>query len=95
MRGVPAWQRQRSVQHPSTVSALRADPPSPTTRGEGNRALRHQLVFIKLLVEAALPEQRPVRAAFHHFAGFQNHDRVGLVHGRQPVGDDDGGAPDR
>ncbi|RWM98026.1 MAG: hypothetical protein EOR86_09485 [Mesorhizobium sp.] len=32
--GVPAWQRRRSVQHPSTVSALRADPPSPT-RGEG------------------------------------------------------------
>ncbi|PAQ02295.1 hypothetical protein CIT25_13020 [Mesorhizobium mediterraneum] len=37
MRGVPAWQRQRSVQHPSTVSALRADPPSPT-RGEGEAA---------------------------------------------------------
>ncbi|TJU93362.1 MAG: hypothetical protein E5Y12_28445 [Mesorhizobium sp.] len=34
MRGVPAWQRRRSVTHPSTVSALRVDPPSPT-RGEG------------------------------------------------------------
>ncbi|RUU29217.1 MAG: hypothetical protein E5Y88_17330 [Mesorhizobium sp.] len=34
MRGAPAWHRQRSVQHPSSVSALRADPPSPT-RGEG------------------------------------------------------------
>ncbi|RWD40468.1 MAG: hypothetical protein EOS35_31665 [Mesorhizobium sp.] len=34
MRGVPAKHRRRSVQHPSTVSALRADPPSPT-RGEG------------------------------------------------------------
>ncbi|TIL87167.1 MAG: hypothetical protein E5Y65_24205 [Mesorhizobium sp.] len=34
MRGVPAWHQQRSVQHPSSVSALRADPPSPT-RGEG------------------------------------------------------------
>ncbi|RWP45758.1 MAG: hypothetical protein EOR06_30825 [Mesorhizobium sp.] len=34
MRGAPAWRRWRSVQHPSTVSALRADPPSPT-RGEG------------------------------------------------------------
>ncbi|TIS48991.1 MAG: hypothetical protein E5W96_14655 [Mesorhizobium sp.] len=38
MRGVPAWQRRRSVTHPSTVSALRADPPSPT-RGEGGVAL--------------------------------------------------------
>ncbi|RWI20615.1 MAG: hypothetical protein EOQ92_20320 [Mesorhizobium sp.] len=38
MRGVPAWHRRRSVQHPSTVSALRADPPSPT-RGEGGRPL--------------------------------------------------------
>ncbi|TIN18603.1 MAG: hypothetical protein E5Y59_05500 [Mesorhizobium sp.] len=37
MRGVPAWYRRRSVQHPSTVSALRADPPSPT-RGEGKDA---------------------------------------------------------
>ncbi|TIP23719.1 MAG: hypothetical protein E5X67_32085 [Mesorhizobium sp.] len=36
MRGVPAWQRRRSVQHPSTVLALRANPPSPT-RGEGRR----------------------------------------------------------
>ncbi|RUX20172.1 insulinase family protein [Mesorhizobium sp. M2A.F.Ca.ET.042.01.1.1] len=34
MRGVPAWLGWRSVTHPSTVSALRADPPSPT-RGEG------------------------------------------------------------
>ncbi|RUU34359.1 hypothetical protein EOD08_17240 [Mesorhizobium sp. M6A.T.Ca.TU.002.02.2.1] len=34
MRGVPAWHRQRSFQHPSTVLALRANPPSPT-RGEG------------------------------------------------------------
>ncbi|RWP35315.1 MAG: hypothetical protein EOR03_13120 [Mesorhizobium sp.] len=39
MRGAPAWQKPRSVQHPSTVSALRADPPSPTTRGEGKSAL--------------------------------------------------------
>ncbi|TPM27446.1 hypothetical protein FJ967_30335 [Mesorhizobium sp. B2-3-4] len=38
MRGVPAWQGRRSVTHPSTVSALRADPPSPT-RGEGSRSL--------------------------------------------------------
>ncbi|TIM06641.1 MAG: hypothetical protein E5Y62_23090 [Mesorhizobium sp.] len=37
MRGVPAWQRRHSVQHPSTVLALRANPPSPTG-GEG-RAL--------------------------------------------------------
>ncbi|TIR35362.1 MAG: hypothetical protein E5X64_12695 [Mesorhizobium sp.] len=38
MRGAPAWPRQHSVQHPSSVSALRADPPSPTTRGEGKTA---------------------------------------------------------
>ncbi|RWK51083.1 MAG: hypothetical protein EOR48_25875, partial [Mesorhizobium sp.] len=31
-RGAPAWHRQHSVQHPSSVSALRADPPSPTRR---------------------------------------------------------------
>ncbi|PTE07547.1 hypothetical protein C9427_25850 [Mesorhizobium helmanticense] len=34
MRGAPAWRRRYSVQHPSSVSALRADPPSPTG-GEG------------------------------------------------------------
>ncbi|RWO91692.1 MAG: hypothetical protein EOQ95_09260 [Mesorhizobium sp.] len=34
MRGAPAWHRQHSVQHPSSVLALRANPPSPT-RGEG------------------------------------------------------------
>ncbi|TIM28452.1 MAG: hypothetical protein E5Y63_20090 [Mesorhizobium sp.] len=37
MRGAPAWHRRHSVQHPSTVLALRANPPSPTG-GEG-RAL--------------------------------------------------------
>ncbi|RWO23111.1 MAG: hypothetical protein EOS09_18570 [Mesorhizobium sp.] len=37
MRGVPAWHRRRSFQHPSTVLALRANPPSPT-RGEGRAA---------------------------------------------------------
>ncbi|TGU95114.1 hypothetical protein EN794_026160 [Mesorhizobium sp. M00.F.Ca.ET.151.01.1.1] len=37
MRGAPAWQGQHLVAHPSTVSALRADPPSPT-RGEGRGA---------------------------------------------------------
>ncbi|TJV69723.1 MAG: hypothetical protein E5Y18_00245 [Mesorhizobium sp.] len=36
MRGAPAWHRPHSVQHPSTVLALRANPPSPT-RGEGRR----------------------------------------------------------
>ncbi|TIT19686.1 MAG: hypothetical protein E5W70_24390 [Mesorhizobium sp.] len=36
MRGAPAWRRRHSGHHPSTVSALRADPPSPT-RGEGMR----------------------------------------------------------
>ncbi|RWP61519.1 MAG: hypothetical protein EOR07_22975 [Mesorhizobium sp.] len=34
MRGGPAWHRRHSVQHPSSVLALRANPPSPT-RGEG------------------------------------------------------------
>ncbi|TIP29802.1 MAG: hypothetical protein E5X67_04705 [Mesorhizobium sp.] len=34
MRGAPAWHQPHSVQHPSTVLALRANPPSPT-RGEG------------------------------------------------------------
>ncbi|TIV25709.1 MAG: insulinase family protein, partial [Mesorhizobium sp.] len=34
MRGVPPWLGCRSVNHPSTVSALRADLPSPT-KGEG------------------------------------------------------------
>ncbi|RUV08943.1 MAG: hypothetical protein EOS23_22145 [Mesorhizobium sp.] len=38
MRGVPAWHRRRSVQHPSTVLALRANPPSPTRRGERKHA---------------------------------------------------------
>ncbi|RWO35201.1 MAG: hypothetical protein EOS11_10360 [Mesorhizobium sp.] len=38
MRGAPAWHRPHSVQHPSTVLALRANPPSPT-RGEGKTAL--------------------------------------------------------
>ncbi|PAQ11746.1 hypothetical protein CIT26_03540 [Mesorhizobium temperatum] len=38
MRGAPAWHRPHSVQHPSSVSALRADPPSPT-RAEGKEAL--------------------------------------------------------
>ncbi|TIM40184.1 MAG: hypothetical protein E5Y56_25085 [Mesorhizobium sp.] len=36
MRGAPAWHRRQSVQHPSSVSALRANPPSPT-RGEGKK----------------------------------------------------------
>ncbi|RWM21170.1 MAG: hypothetical protein EOR74_29750 [Mesorhizobium sp.] len=29
MRGAPAWHRRHFFQHPSTVSALRADPPRP------------------------------------------------------------------
>ncbi|RWO55246.1 MAG: hypothetical protein EOS14_30400 [Mesorhizobium sp.] len=38
MRGAPAWQRRRSVQHPSTVLALRANPPLPQgEKGEGSR----------------------------------------------------------
>ncbi|RWP30266.1 MAG: hypothetical protein EOR03_25060 [Mesorhizobium sp.] len=34
MRGAPAWHRRRSVQHPSTVLALRANPPSPPREKE-------------------------------------------------------------
>ncbi|PZV35496.1 hypothetical protein B5V02_25890 [Mesorhizobium kowhaii] len=36
MRGVPAWHRRHFVQHPSTVLALCANPPSPTG-GEGKK----------------------------------------------------------
>ncbi|RUX18167.1 MAG: hypothetical protein EOS42_10970 [Mesorhizobium sp.] len=50
MRGAPAWRGRHSVQHPSSVSALRADPPpggeprvsprpSDPTRGEGKAQL--------------------------------------------------------
>ena len=61
MRGVPAWQERQSFQHPSTVSALRADPPSPT-RGEGGRVYRaiatlcFALFFLLLPVLAARAE---------------------------------------
>ncbi|RWM77260.1 MAG: hypothetical protein EOR81_18500 [Mesorhizobium sp.] len=44
MRGAPARPRQHSVQHPSSVSALRADPPSPT-RGEGKRCYSSRFQF--------------------------------------------------
>ncbi|RWO59123.1 MAG: hypothetical protein E5Y32_00620 [Mesorhizobium sp.] len=53
MRGVPAWYRRRSVQHPSTVLALRANPPSPT-RGEGRRGGQN----LKTLCLAALSRRR-------------------------------------
>ncbi|RWK64486.1 MAG: hypothetical protein EOR78_24505 [Mesorhizobium sp.] len=33
IRGVPAWHQQRSVQHPSTVLALRANPPPGASHG--------------------------------------------------------------
>ncbi|RWP40014.1 MAG: hypothetical protein EOR08_05885 [Mesorhizobium sp.] len=33
MRGAPDWHRQHSVQHPSSVSALRADPPPGASHG--------------------------------------------------------------
>ncbi|MBZ9886973.1 insulinase family protein [Mesorhizobium sp. BR1-1-3] len=48
MRGVPAWRRRRSVTHPSTVSALRADPPSPT-RGEGRALAALTTLFLSIL----------------------------------------------
>ncbi|RUW29384.1 MAG: hypothetical protein EOS38_18455 [Mesorhizobium sp.] len=37
--------RPRFFQHPSSVSALRADPPSPT-RGEGKALMRSETTFI-------------------------------------------------
>ncbi|TIP29762.1 MAG: hypothetical protein E5X67_05810 [Mesorhizobium sp.] len=33
MRGAPAWRRAHSVQHPSTVLALRANPPPGASHG--------------------------------------------------------------
>ncbi|RWK91157.1 MAG: hypothetical protein EOR45_27975, partial [Mesorhizobium sp.] len=36
--GCSSWHCRHSVQHPSSVSALRANPPSPT-RGEGKTTL--------------------------------------------------------
>ncbi|RWE61109.1 MAG: insulinase family protein [Mesorhizobium sp.] len=48
MRGVPAWHRHRFGQHPSTVLALRANPPSPT-RGEGRAARAATPLFTLLL----------------------------------------------
>ncbi|RWM98748.1 MAG: hypothetical protein EOR84_10005 [Mesorhizobium sp.] len=33
MRGVPAWHRRHSGQHPSTVLALRANPPPGASHG--------------------------------------------------------------
>ncbi|MEI9412714.1 M16 family metallopeptidase, partial [Mesorhizobium salmacidum] len=47
MRGAPAW--RHSVTHPSTVSALRADPPSPTTRGEGKALHAIATLFLSIL----------------------------------------------
>ncbi|RUU27088.1 hypothetical protein EOC93_33110, partial [Mesorhizobium sp. M6A.T.Ce.TU.002.03.1.1] len=66
MRGVPAWRKlsytsaksptPHSVQHPSTVSALRADPPSPTRR----RALHGERSGVRWSVRAFLKAGRAV-----------------------------------
>ncbi|RWP41373.1 MAG: hypothetical protein EOR04_14930 [Mesorhizobium sp.] len=58
MRGVPAWQKQRSGQHPSSVSALRADPPSPT-RGEGRDARAEQFALQQTATGRAAPSPQP------------------------------------
>ncbi|TPL03232.1 hypothetical protein FJ938_18010 [Mesorhizobium sp. B2-4-14] len=52
MRGAPAWHRRRSFQHPSTVLALRANPPSPTGR-EG------KAVALALYKSGATKYERP------------------------------------
>ncbi|RWP30898.1 MAG: hypothetical protein EOR03_23900 [Mesorhizobium sp.] len=44
-------------QHPSSVSALRADPPSPTTRGEGRDARAMRLALQTASGRAALSPQ--------------------------------------
>ncbi|RWP38055.1 MAG: hypothetical protein EOR03_03955 [Mesorhizobium sp.] len=61
MRGAPAWNRRHSVQHPSTVSALRADPPSPT-RGEGKISL-HLLPTLTALPAISASGRRPRRGS--------------------------------
>ncbi|RWN37994.1 MAG: hypothetical protein EOR96_23480, partial [Mesorhizobium sp.] len=55
MRGVPAWHQQRSGQHPSTVLALRANPPSPT-----GRALHGERSGVRWSVGAFLKAGRAV-----------------------------------
>ena len=44
-------------------------------------------------VGAAAFQQRPVVAGLHHPAALQHHDPVGVDHARQPVRDDQRGAP--
>ncbi|RUY00120.1 MAG: hypothetical protein EOS76_07055 [Mesorhizobium sp.] len=49
-RWTPRLDRQRltPLEHPSSVSALRADPPSPK-RGEGARACHPSLIIASML----------------------------------------------
>ncbi|RUV03697.1 hypothetical protein EOB36_04975, partial [Mesorhizobium sp. M6A.T.Cr.TU.017.01.1.1] len=69
MRGVPAWHQQRSGQHPSTVLALRANPPSPT-----GRALHGERSGVRWSVGAFLKAGRAVfRGPCGAFVGLGSH----------------------
>ncbi|MUT23208.1 hypothetical protein GNX14_18685 [Mesorhizobium japonicum] len=58
--GAPAWRRRHSVTHPSTVSALRADPPSPA--GERWIGPHKTIVQRKLNFHLRSPSYRCVRS---------------------------------
>ena len=63
MRGVPAW---RSIQHPSSVLALRANPPSPST-GEG-RALVLNPLSLPHIRSTSSPRVDALAQAIHRLA---------------------------
>src|SRR5215207_2803248 len=48
-----------------------------------------------LVVEAGAGQEVGVGAALDDAAGFEDHDLVGVDHGRKPVGDDERGAAQR
>src|SRR4029079_17943508 len=52
---------------------------------QGLRKLRG----VQVVVEAALGEERLVRALFHDPAVVHDQDRIGVADGRQPMGDDE------
>src|SRR5258705_3899665 len=77
MRGVPAW---RSVQHPSSVSALRADPPSPT-RGEGvapNRSMNERASAVSVKLSSNTLGELPSTVAAPTYR--RSDLRAGIVH---------------
>src|SRR6188474_382 len=69
---------------------------SPGVR-QGNPIVRF-LSFVeeggaaKFGVEAALGKEFAVCPLLHHFAEVENKDAVGMAHGAEAVGDDEGGA---